>query len=307
MEAVPIRSPGALVPLLPRFLMKRRRGNAGLATILAESGLSRPALFMLVRLAQGIEEGETAKELRPGAPYATRDPHLGQLAEVTERGFAVRDEAGRYRLSERGRALMARFERDAATYLAGLRPIREDELARLADRLAGIAAGLETEGRGPGAHLWRGRRVFALAPGWEGAPLVRLERAIYDLWMARDDAHIAAWRAAFFQGPALDLLTRLWQGDIETLDELRETLAGTQAPEDVDTHVAELVEQGYVEWRGGTLQPTRAGYLIREEIEAETDRRYFSQWPPLDPEEVAWLHDALARVIVGLPESPAQD
>src|SRR5918997_1222739 len=70
MEAVSIHSPGALVPLLPRFLMKRRRGNAGLATILAESGLSRPGIFMLVRLAQGIEEGETAEELRPGAPGA---------------------------------------------------------------------------------------------------------------------------------------------------------------------------------------------------------------------------------------------
>lgn len=303
--AVSIHSPGALVPLLPRFLMKRRRGVAGIPALMEEAGLSRPALFQLWRLAQGPEEGSTAEDLRPGAPYATRDAHLPWLVELTGRGYAVRDEAGRYRLSDRGREIAARFELLGTTYLAGLRPIPEDELTRLADRLAGIAAGLETEGRGPEAHLWRGRRVFALAPGWEHAPLVRLERAIYDLWMARDDAHIAAWRAAFFQGTALDVLTRLWQGDVEMLDQLRQALAGTQAPEDVDAHVAELVEQGYVEWRGGTLQPTRAGYQIREEIESETDRRYFSQWPPLSPEEIAWLRDTLERVIAGLPDAPA--
>ena len=31
---------------------------------------------------------------------------------------------------------------------------------------------------------------------------MRLERAIFDLWMARDDAHMGAWRAARFPGPA---------------------------------------------------------------------------------------------------------
>ncbi|MDP9371177.1 MAG: hypothetical protein M3Q65_01700, partial [Chloroflexota bacterium] len=154
------------------------------------------------------------------------------------------------------------------------------------------------------AHLLRSRRLAALAPGADAAPLVRLERAVFDLWMARDDAHIGAWRAAHFPSPALDVLTRLWRGDAETLPALCAVLADTQDPDDVEANVEELVEQGYVEWRGETLQPTRAGYRIREDIEADTDDLYFRQWPPLAPDEVAWLHDALSRAIGGLPNAP---
>lgn len=295
--------PNALVPLLPQFLTKRRRGFAGLATILADTRLSHPAFFMLVRVAEGPPEGGAAEELRPGAPYATRDPHRPWLDEAAAGGFLVLDGAGRYRLSEQGRSVVARLEREAAAYLATLRPIPEGELARLADRLAAIAAGLDAEAGGLGAHLPRGRRIAALAPGAAAAPLVRLERAIFDLWMARDDAHIGAWRAARFPGPALDVLTRLWRGDAETLPALQECLAATQGPAEVAALVEELVEQGYVAWRGETLQPTRAGYNVRETIEADTDNLYFRQWPPLDPGEVAWLHDALGRVIAGLPDS----
>ena len=297
-----ITNPHALVPLFPRFLTRRRRGFPGLAALLAETELSRPAFFMLVRAAELAPEGATAEQLRPGAPYATRDPHRPWLAEAAERGFLLPLEgAGRYRLSERGRAVVARLEREAADWLATLRPLPEDELARLADRFAAIAAGLDAAAGGPEAHLLRSRRLAALAPGADAAPLVRLEHAIFDLWMARDDAHLGAWRAAHFPGPILDVLTRLWRGDAETLAALRALLADTQDPADVDANVEELVEQGYVEWRGETLQPTSAGYRIREDIEADTDDLYFRQWPPLAPDEVAWLYDALRRVTDALP------
>jgi hypothetical protein len=66
----------------------------------------------------------------------------------------------------------------------------------------------------------------------------------------------------------------------------------------------ELTEQGYVEVRLGALQPARAGYNVREEIESVTDEFYFHQWPDLDSATVAWLHDALTRLIAALPASP---
>ncbi len=297
------RTPHALLPLFPRFLTKRRRGFPGLAALLADAGLSRPAFFMLIRVAEMPPEGATADELRPGAPYATRDPHHPWLDEAAGRDFLTIERDGRYRLTGQGRALVERLEREATAYLATLAPLPPAELARLAERFAAIAAGLDAGAGGPDTHLPRGRRIAALAPGAERAPLVRLERAIFDLWMARDDAHIGAWRLARFPGPALDLLTHLWRGDIDTLAALRERLAATQDPADVDALVEELIEQGYVEWRGPALQPTRAGYNVRETIEADTDDLYFRQWPPLAPDEIAWLHDALARVIDGLPDT----
>ncbi|MFN8539496.1 MAG: hypothetical protein U0232_18710 [Thermomicrobiales bacterium] len=70
------RTPHSLVPLFPQFLRKRRRGCPGIATLLAETGIPRPVLFLLFSLAVFPPEGATEEELRPGAPYATRDPHL---------------------------------------------------------------------------------------------------------------------------------------------------------------------------------------------------------------------------------------
>jgi hypothetical protein len=296
-------SPHALLPLFFAFMDRRRRGFAGLPALLAETGLSRPALFLLLRVAERPEGGSTADELRPGAPYATRDPHLSRLAEATERGFLARD-GDRYRLTERGRATAARLEREGTAYLAALRPLPEDELARLADTLETIAAGLDREAIGPEAHLLYAQRLAALAPESTAAPLVRIERAVFALWMARDDAHIAAWRTARFPGPPLAVLTALWRGEADSLADLQRLLAGTQDPADVEGFVEELIEQGYIGWKRGALEPTRAGYNVREAIEADTDDRYFRQWPPLDHATLAWTHDALARLVAALPDTP---
>jgi len=70
--------------------------------------------------------------------------------------------------------------------------------------------------------------------------------------------------------------------------------------------VEELIEQGYVEWRLGALQPTRAGYNVRETIEGDTDELYFRQWPDLDAATVNRLHELLTRLIAALPEAPTQ-
>lgn len=302
MVQTPTPTPHALLPLFPQFLRKRRAGFPGLAPLIEEAGLSRPAFFMLLRAAGLPPAGATAAELRPGAPYATRDPHFAQLDEAATRGYFTVEHDGRYRLTDTGWDLVARLERTATDYLAALRPLPHDELTRLADRFAAIAAGLDEQAGGPAAHLHRGRRIAALTPEAGRAPLVRLERAIFDLWMARDDAHIGAWRMARFPGPALEVLTYLWRGEVETLDALQEALAATHDSLTVEELVEELIEQGYVARRGDTLQPTRAGYNVRETIESDTDDLYFHQWPPLAPDEIAWLHDTLRRVIAALPD-----
>jgi hypothetical protein len=298
------RTPHSLLPLFPQFLQRRRRGFPGIPAILADTGLSRLALFLLIRVGERPPEGSTTSELRPGAPYATRDPHLPWLDEATAASFLARDDAGRYSLTERGRAMVERMEREGTAYLAALRPLLDKELARLADEFGSIADGLDERASGPEAHLLHGRRIAALVPGASAAPLVRLERAIFDLWMARDDAHMAAWRAAHFHGPQLAVLTHLWHGDADDLATLQTLLAPTQDADDVAAHVEEFIEQGYVEWRHGALQPTRAGYNVREAIESNTDDLYFRQWPPLDLAALTWLHDTLRRLIDALPEAP---
>lgn len=298
------RTPHALVPLFPQFLRKRRRGFPGLTPLLTEENISRPLFFLLMTLAQFPPEGATADELRPGAPYATRDPHLPLLMEGSEHDMIMLDERGRYRLTARGRELLASAESATTAWLAEQRPLPDPELARLAEEFGTIRDQLPHAMWGPDAHVHRWSRVAALAPDAPEAPLVRLERAIMDLWMARDDAHLTAWGAARFDGPHLDIITHLWRGDVEDLEGLQAALAATIEPETVAAIVDELMMQGYVEVRLGILQPTRAGYNVRETIESDTDEIYFDQWPDLDSETITWLHKGLGQLIAALPDAP---
>ncbi len=304
MTSRPLRSPHALLPLLPQFLGRRRRGYAGIPAILSETGVSRPALFMLVRVAERGTAGATAAQLRPGEPYSTRDPHLGWLAEAVSRGFLVQT-ANRYHLTAVGRAIVTRLETEATAYLASLQPLPDNELTRLADLFTTIAEGLDDQAGGPHAHFCYATNVAALAPAAATAPLVRLERALFTLWMARDDAHIGAWQTARFPAPHLSVLTQLWHGEVDTLNDLTARLAEVHDPAVTTELVGELTEQGYVELKAGALQPTRAGYNVREAIESDTDELYFRQWPPLDPDTLGWLYDALSRTIAALPDAPS--
>jgi hypothetical protein len=303
MTSSPLRSPHALLPLLPQFLARRRRGYAGIPAILSDTGLSRPALFLLIRVAERGPAGATSGQLRPGEPYSTRDSHLGWLDEAVTGGFLELASGDHYRLTPTGQAIVTRLETEATAYLAELRPLSDDELSRLADLCTMIAAGLDDQAGGPDAHLHYATRIAALVPSH--APLVRLERAIFALWMARDDAHIGAWRIARFPAPHLSILTQLWHGDVDTLDDLTARLAEAHEPAVITEVVEELTEQGYVELKAGALQPTRAGYNVREAIESDTDELYFRQWRPLDIDTLGWLHDALSRTIAALPNNPS--
>lgn len=273
-----------------------------LSEFVHETGLSRPVLFLLREIAAGPEEGSATASLRPGAPYSTRDPHLPWLAEAARRGYALPVAGDRWRIMAAGWQLVGELEARLDDFVAGLRPLPPDQLVAIAELLDSIASGLDATAGGAAGRLASGRRLTEHRQRDE--PMVRLERAIRELWLARDDAHIGAWRGAWFNGPSIDLLTRLWQGDVETLPGLRELVAETHEAATVVELVDELIEQGYVERRGEVVRPTRAGYVIRETIEAETDRLYFMQWPELPDSEVAWLHGRLRDAIDALAPPP---
>lgn len=264
-----------------------------------ETGLSRPTFFLLRDVAVGPEQGSSTATLRPGAPYATRDTHLPGLVEATRRGFLAPVETDRWRLNDAGLQLVAELETLQVDYVASLHPLPEDALAATAEVLTSIARGLDATAGGADGGLAGGRRLAALSARDE--PMVRLERAIRELWFAREDAYRGAWRNAWFNGPSIDLLTRLWQGDAGALPELQELVADTHDAATVVQLIDELIEQGYVVARGNDLTPTRAGYLIRETIEAETDRLYFMQWPELTDSKVTRLHLDLRALIAALP------
>jgi hypothetical protein len=281
----------ALVDLFPQFLMRRRQGWAGLQPLLEASQLARPDYFLLRSVVEetDLRVSMSEAELRTNLfnPYATINPIFESLPALVEGGY-LSIYGDRYTVTLQGRALVDRVERAARAYLATRALLPAAEGVRLADTCSDIASRLWSAAE-PAAKPHQAR-VRRLPPTAGSPPIVRLELAVYALWMARDDAHNAAWRAAGFDGPALDLLSRVWAGEASTVTELIACVRQTQHPEDVDRGLATLIAAGYIISEENSLQLTLAGSGARAAIEEETDRIYFAPWPPLAPGDIAWLY-----------------
>jgi hypothetical protein len=293
----------ALVDLLPQYLMRRMRGWAELPSLLEQAGLAGlvgPSRMVLRAVVMETDPGASMSEAELRAnlfnPYVTVHSHLEALPVLVECGYLVLD-GERYTVTPQGRALVERLERAGRAYLATLDLLPPADLGRLADTFAGIAARLWAAAE-PAAKPHQAR-VRRLPSASGGPPMARLEEAVYALWMARDDAHNAAWRAVGFDGPVFDLLTRVWAGEADSVAGLAERVGG-QRPEDVERGVAGLIAQGYLSIESESLRLTPAGRAVRDAIEAETDRVYFVSWPS-EARELEWLYDAFRRLCDRLP------
>jgi hypothetical protein len=292
----------ALVDLFPQFLMRVLRSWNGMMPVLESAGLDRLASFLLRALVEERDAGEgmTDAEMRADLfnPYSTIRPIVDALPTLVAKGYVARD-GDRYTVTDAGRVVVARVKAARDLYLASLTPIPSADLTRLAGRLTEIALQLrdapEPMNKAHQARAWRAM------PSADAAPMVRLYGAVYALWMARDDSHNAAWRAAGFDGPAFDVLSRVWSGEATTIPALTEAVQQFQRPEDVAKGIERLIAAGYLTREGDALELTPHGTETRERIEAETDRRYFAPWPPLKHADLAQLRTTLAAVIAGLP------
>ncbi len=285
-----------LVSLFPRFLHLQPFGWKGSQDIL-QSGLKLPALLLLRAVVQETDPGEMLSrqemESRLFNPYSTFHPIFDNLPSLLEKGY-LSHSGNRYLVTPGGRTLIERIEQAVQSYTATLTPLPLPELTQLAALLESIARRMwQANEPTVKAHQARCHRLSPIAPS---APMVQLEAAIFALWMARDDAHIAAWRAEGLSGPHLDLLTRLWTGEAHSLPELTTALQHTQRPEDILQGVTALREAGYVLGEGEHMALTASGHQVRTRIEEETDRIYFTSWPPLTPEDLDWLYASLKQV-----------
>jgi hypothetical protein len=288
------RYPIQLVPLLPEFLVKRRSKFTLPLRLQEELGIDRPAL-LFVTVGVAPQGGGRLQEM--WNPYATVwDQHEAASAAARDAGL-VDEKDRRWDLTPAGAELIARVRREADAYLASLRtPLASAELVRLASLLGrafdATAASLDRRWH---SHIPRAARM---AGDGNAHPMVALENAVYGLWQARDDCHMAAWRQAGLDGPTLDTLTRAWRGEAASDDELASKLT-SQRPADVAAELAGLRRDGLVA-ADGPPRTTDRGARARQAIEDETDRLFFSAWPEDVVSSAAWIGDKLAAVNASL-------
>jgi len=290
----------AIVDLLPRYAHARRAGWAPAPEL--HGRIALPEYVLLRRVALQLDDTPfTIAELhaRLCNPYSTVDPAPDQLPRLVELGL-LRQAGDGYALAPAGRELLLRAEPAANDYAAARLRLPPDDLERLAATMHDIA---ERQHRAPEpvdkAQQDVVPRLRRLDP--RRTPPILLEYALYALQRARDDAHIAAWRAAGFRGPALELLSRIWAGNAATIAELAEQTRGRMQLEDVAALLDELARDGCVSIQPPAVTITSRGRDVRDAIERETDRVYFAPWPKID---AGWVRDRLEAVAAALAASP---
>jgi hypothetical protein len=281
--------PVELVPLLPDFLTKRRTKFTLPLRLMEELGIDRPALFFVIG---GVAPQGGGRFSEMWNPYATQWDQQRAAAAAARDARLVKEENGRWDLTPAGSDLMKRVRREADAYLASLpSPVSTEDLARLASLLGrGFEATAASLDRRWHSHIPRALRMA----GDRRHPMVALENAVYGLWQARDDCHMAAWRQAGLDGPTLDTLTRIWRGEAANEADLAAKLT-SQRPTDVAGEVARLRREGLVA-TDGALRTTEQGAKARQAIEDETDRLFFSPWPDDVGASAGWIREKLAAV-----------
>ena len=287
--------PLALPPLLSQFLQRRRAKSDFPLRAMERLGLDRPAYFSTIDLGIQDPRGARPEDIQNSAYRTTDEPLRAPLAAAESVGL-VRFHDGRWSLTDTGQAAVDELRRAMDAYFASLSPIDAGELERLArlldEALAACAAAPEPKTR---QHTVRAARYR-----WHEPPsaFARLDVAIYGLWQVRDDCHVQAWSDAGLTGPTVDVLTRVWRKEAGTEDELAAKIA-TQRPADVRAAMQRLrVDRLFTS--GPDLALTAKGVAVRERIEAETDRYFFTPWPDPVAAQADWVTERLAAVNTAL-------
>ena len=296
-----------LPPLMPRFLMRRRVGAPVVATLMSELDLERVDLFIMVQLHQVLGsygyEPITLAQIRHYYPYHFTDPFTPSITLLKEKKLVEGDTIEGITLTKRALDAMERLHTEAKEHVSRIEalPLTETEaLARQLERASRAIISDPVLAPRPGSHL-AGSRSQATFGNAKPA-MVRIEQAIYDLWMARDDAHMKVWRDAEMEALSMSIWTLLWNGDATTIDGIAAKLS-MQTKAAVESNLAYLFEKEYITRHDDLLQLTPEGILAREDIERETDRIYFAPWPHTES-EAARTRNALKVLIDRLPAPP---
>ena len=264
----------------------------------SETGLGGWTWFMLLRVYLFEPEPATIAGFLRTSPYSGAGRFRLHLAAGEEAGYLQGEGDGVYRLTERGKIAVEQFVEDLRTVMAVFDPLSLEKGAHLADLLARL---VQASLKKPPPNSLKTIELSAkLMPG-RIPPLPFSEQAISCLAAYRDDAHFAAWNPTGLSGPALESLTLLWRKQADSLETLHKRLVRRAHSRQVYRDALdELRGRGFIEGPDEALVVTESGRVYRQQVEADTDRLFFSPWAYLDTDDKTELADLLTQLRDGL-------
>ena len=231
-------------------------------------------------------------------PYTSPEAYLSRLVSAAQAGYLTEAEPGKFRLTERGRKLTLDLVALGREVMAGADPLSSTDaqfLRQLLERL--VQSCLDTP---PPPEIWSIQLSCKLMPPPE-PPLPFIEQALSALAAYRDDAHLAAWQDTHLSATALETLTLLWNGEVNSLADLCKRLERRGHTCKVYSDVLEdLKAHGLINGSDQALWLTGAGRVFRNQIEDDTNRYFFAPWASLSQDERGDMARLFGQVIEGL-------
>jgi hypothetical protein len=268
-----------------------------------ERGLEAPVVGLLLAALTFEPEATSPARLLVRGPYTAAGAYRARLAAAADKGCLIEVAPDAFRLTVTGRAQVEHLVAAGRAAMAAADPLAAPDSERLAALLGRLVrASLETP---PPPDTWSIALACKLLPAAR-PPLPYTEQAISCLNGYRDDAHLAAWQPCGLSAVALEALTLLWRGEVDSLDALCQRLRRREhAVEAYSRALQELRVRGWLTGLDTAPRLTSVGTTGRDEIERATDGYFFAPWRCLSDDERAELGGLLSRLRVELRSNPA--
>jgi hypothetical protein len=264
------------------------------ASFTHENGLSDHGAGILLS-ALSLEPGVVSPDrLQVRGPYTSAGEWMTRLHESAGKGLLLEPEPGQFRLSRLGHNKAQKLIADGRAAMQRADTLLVEDSRRLCELLGRLVqASLMAP---PPPDTWCIRLAYQLMPEL-AQPLPFIEQALSCLQAYRDDAHLAAWRPASVNGPALEALTLVWRGEAASVEEIYNRLAGRGFElHDYQREVDTLRQRGWVEGVDSALVLTAIGKVFRDQVEQDTDLYFFAPWDCLEAAEKTELSCLLAAL-----------
>jgi len=271
-----------------------KRFDPAIKPLVSKSSLNLREWMLIIAALTFEPEDTTPSHLMVRGPYTSSDQYLAGLENAADVGYLTKVREGRYRLSNKGRAAVDEFinaARDAMISTTQLPDQELSEITQLLNRLVNEC--LETP---PPPDTWSITLSNKLMP-IISHPIPYIEQAISCLSAYRDDAHLASWCSSGLSASAMESLTLIWRGQVNSFQELTQKVEFRGHPEQVYLDaLAELRGRDFLEGSRSHIRITTPGKQFRAQVEKKTDQYFFHPWASLTDIEKNKIADTLKKI-----------